>query len=233
MDVKLLQPTDITGGTFSLSLAGMIGTAVLLFLGTGWVGRQWKLPVALSGVVALVAAIFYFEVRDVWLSAKQVPLIYRYVAWLITVPVQVSVLYFYIAAVARPPIGLFWRLLVVAIVMILARYMGETGFMHPTLGFLIGIVGWLYILGEVFFGKLGDISSKSGSETVQTGFFWLRLIVTVGWAIYPLCYFIASFAGGVDEGSLSIVYNLADFVNQILFALIVLYVAMRESYSGR
>jgi len=233
MEVKLLQSTDITGGTFSLTLAGMFATAVLLFLGTGWVSKKWKLPVALAGVVALVATAYYWQAREVWLAAGQMPVIYRYIDWIITVPIQVLTLYFFIAAVARPPVGLFWRLLVVAIVMILARYMGEVDFMHPTLGFLIGIVGWLYILGEVYFGKLGEINSKSATETVQTGFFWLRLVVTVGWAIYPLCYFIASFAGGVDEGTLSIVYNLADFVNQILFGLIVLFAAMKESASTR
>ena len=233
MDVKLLQATDITGGTFTLSLVGMLGTAVLLFLGTGWVARKWKLPVALAGLVALIACAYYFQAREVWLAAGQMPVIYRYVDWLITVPIQVITLYFFIATVATPPIGLFWRLLVVSIVMVLARYMGEVDFMHPTLGFLIGIVGWLYILGEIYFGKLGEINAKSAGETVQTGFFWLRLVVTIGWAIYPLCYFIASFAGGVDEGTLSVVYNLADFVNQILFGLIVLYAAMRDSASVR
>ncbi|SMF29314.1 Bacteriorhodopsin-like protein [Tistlia consotensis] len=233
MTVELLQPTDVAGGTYSLALVGMLGTAVLLFLGTGWVSRQWKLPVALAGLVALIAAAFYLEAREAWAAAQHLPVIYRYIDWLVTVPIQVLTLYFFIAAVARPPVGLFWRLLVVAVVMILARYMGEVGFMHPTLGFLIGIVGWLYILGEVCFGKLGEINSKSASETVQTGFFWLRLVVTVGWAIYPLCYFIASFAGGIDDAALSIVYNLADFVNRILFALIVLYAALRESVSTR
>lgn len=232
MDVKLLQSTDVTGGTFALALIATIGTSVLLLLGTGWVAKRWKLPVALAALAAIAAAAYYLQARELWLATGQMPVIYRYVEWLITVPVQVLTLYFLIAAVDRPPVGLFWRLLVVAIVTIIARYMGEVGFMHPTLGFLIGIVGWLYILGEVYFGKLGEINNRAG-DAVQTGFFWLRLIVTVGWAVYPLCNFIAGFAGGADEGTLSVVYNLADFVNLILFGLIVLYVAMQESTAAR
>ena len=78
------------------------------------------------------------------LDTGQVPVIYRYVDWLITVPVQVLALYFFIGAVQAPPIGLFWRLLVVAVVTILARYMGEVEFMNPTLGFLIGIAAALH-----------------------------------------------------------------------------------------
>ncbi len=233
MDLKLLQSTDIIGGSFSLILAGTAGATVLQLLGTGWVARKWKLPVALAAIVTFVATLYYYQSREVWMAAGQMPVIYRYIAWMITMPVQVVTLYFFIGALGPLPTGLFWRLLVVAVVTVLARYMGEVGYMHSTLGFLIGIAGWLYILGEVFFGKLGEINARSGNETTQSGFFWLRLIVTVGWAVYPLCNFVASFAGGVDEGRLSIVYNLADVVNQIAFGLIVLTVAMRDSASAR
>lgn len=233
MEFKVLQSTDVTGGSFSLILIGMLGTTVLLFLGTGWVERRWKLTVALSGIVTLISSVQYVQEYWAWLHAGQIPVIYRYMGWLITVPIQVLALYFFIGAIQAPPIGLFWRLLVVAVVTILARYMGEVEFMNSTLGFLIGIAGWLYILGEVFFGKLSEINTKNAGETVQTGFFWLRLIVTVGWAVYPLCNFVASFAGGVDEGRLSIVYNLADFINQITFGLIILTVALKQSAPGR
>lgn len=233
MGLKLLQSTDIIGGTFSIALLAMVGTTVLLFLGTGWVSKRWKLPVALAGIVTLIASLHYYDARAIWLAAGQMPTIYRYIEWLITIPLQVVTLYFFIGATATLTAGLFWRLLIVAIMTILARYMGEVGFVNPTLGFLLGFAGWLYILGEVFFGKLDEINTKQNTDSVKQGFFWLRLIVTVGWAIYPLTNFVASFAGGLTEGRLSIVYNLSDFVNQIAFGLIILTVAMRESRSAR
>ncbi len=232
MDGKFLQATDIAGGSFLLLLVASIGASVLLFLGTGWVDRRWKLPVALAGLIALIAALHYYEARAVWQGAGQMPVIYRYAAWLIGVPVQVATVYFFAGALAPVPSGLFWRLIVVAVGMVLARYMGETGAMNATLGFLIGIVGWLYILGEFFFGRLGDITAKSEHEAAQTGMFWLRLIATVGWAIYPLCYFVAAFAGGVDVAKLNIVYNLADIVNELTFALVVLTAALRDQPAG-
>ena len=80
----------------------------------------------------------------------------------------------------------------------LVRYLGEAGFTHAALSFLIGIVGWLYILGECFFGQMNEIVAAARMKFVQRGYFWLRLIVTIGWAIYPLSNFIASFGGGVD-----------------------------------
>ncbi len=233
MDIKVLQATDITGGSFSLMLALNVGATVLQLLGTGWVAKKWKLPVALSAIVTLVASLHYFQAREVWLASGQLPVIYRYIEWLITTPIQVLVLFFFIGTLAPLPYGLFWRLLIAAVIAILSRYMGEVGFIYPTLGFLIGIAAWLYILGEVFFGKLSEVSARSGSEAVQTGWFWLRLIITVGWAIYPLCNFIAAFGGGATEGHLSLVYNLGDVVNQIAFGLVILTVAVKDSGSIR
>jgi len=233
MSPKLLQAADVASGTFLLALVGMIATTVLLIMGTAWVGRKWKLPVALAGIMALVAAIHYYYANQVWLDAQQMPIIYRYVDWMITVPLQVISLYFFVRTAGPVSIGLFWRLLVASVAMVLARYMGEADLMHPTLGFLIGLILWLYILGEVFFGKLSEVSANSANEPLQLGFFWLRLIVTIGWALYPLCYFVVRLGGGVDVAKLSVIYNLADFVNQIAFGLAILATAMKESAFSR
>ena len=66
------------------------------------------------------------------------------------------------------------------------------------------------------------------SEPVKRGYFWLRLIVTVGWAIYPLGNFITSFGGYVDTGALSVAYNIADFLNRMAFGVAVLAAAMLD-----
>ncbi len=229
----VLQATDVVGGSFLLLLAATAATAVLLLLGTGWAQHKWKLPVALAGVAMLVAALLYLQADAIWLSVHQMPVIYRYVGWMIIMPLQVLALYFFIQVQANLSYGLFWRLLVVSLVMVLARYMGEVGFFYPTLGFLIGLAAWLYILGEVFFGRMSEVNGRNGSHSSQTAFFWLRLIVSVGWAVYPLCNFIGSFAGGIDEGKLTIIYNLADLVNLVAFGLIVLTAAVRGSASAR
>ena len=231
MNVNALQTSDIVGGSFSLAFLGMLATTVFLLLSTGWVARSWKLPVAMAAVVTLVAAVAYFEAREVWFATKQVPIIYQYAAWIITIPIQVLALYFFVATVAPLTTALFWRLLVVAVFTVLVRYLGEAGFTHAALSFLIGIVGWLYILGECFFGRMNEIVDSSDDEALQRGYFWLRLIVTIGWAIYPLSDFIVNFAGGADGGGRAVAYNLADFINRIGFGLAILAVAMGASAS--
>jgi bacteriorhodopsin len=80
---------------------------------------------------------------------------------------------------------------------------------------------------------MSEIVAKSGDQRMQRGYFWLRLIVTVGWAIYPLGNFISSFAGGVDAGGLAIAYNVTDFINRIAFGLAFLAVALRPEEPAR
>jgi len=233
MNPAVLQNTDMAGATFSLALFGTVAAAVLLLLATGWAPYRWKLPIALSALVGIVGAMGYWDAREVWLTTKQMPVVYQYVGWTITVPMQVLTLYFFVGAVSPPPVGLFWRLLVVSVVMIVVRFIGEVGFAHPALAFLIGIVAWLYILGEFYFGRMNEIVATSNDEIVQRGYFWLRLIVTIGWAVYPLCSFVASFGGGVDGAPLAVTYNLADFINRIAFGLAVLATAMLKSDAGQ
>ena len=45
------------------------------------------------------------------------------------------------------------------------------------------------ILYEIFFGEASQINANSANTSCQKAFHALRLIVTVGWAIYPIGYF--------------------------------------------
>ncbi len=229
MNTSVMQTIDLTGASYSAALLGMIAASILLFLGTGWVRHGWKLPVALCGIATLIGVLVLFEARAVWLDTQQVPLVYHYAGWIISMPVQILALFFFARQSGSVPVALFWRFVVISVLMVLVRYLGEAGYMHATLSFLIGIVFWLYILGELFFGRMDEVVSNAGSAAVQRGYFWLRLIVTVGWAIYPLGNFITSFSGYVDAGGLSITYNIADFLNRIAFGLAILATAILAS----
>ena len=83
------------------------------------------------------------------------------------------------------------------------------------------MAGWVYILYEIFSGESGKAAAKSGNKALVTAFGALRMIVTVGWAIYPLGYIFGYLTGGVDSETLNVVYNLADFINKIAFGLVI------------
>ncbi len=101
--------------------------------------------------------------------------------------------------------------------------------MNVTLGFVIGMVGWAYILYEIFAGEAGKIAAEKASPAVASAYSTMRWIVTIGWAIYPLGYFFGYMAGGADMESLNIIYNLADVLNKIAFGVIIWNVAVSQS----
>jgi len=69
-------------------------------------------------------------------------------------------------------------------------------------------VGWLYILYEIFSGEAGKLIAKSTNKPLVTAFETMRMIVTIGWAIYPLGYVFGYLTGGVDSNTLNVIYNL-------------------------
>jgi len=113
--------------------------------------------------------------------------------------------------------------------MVIGEFLGAAGYMSATLGFIIGVVGWLYILGELYMGEASRSNIESGNEASHLAFNGLRLILTIGWAIYPLGYFINNLGGGVDVNSLNIIYNLTDFLNKIIFGFVIYRAAMNDT----
>ncbi|PWE54962.1 hypothetical protein DEM27_18700 [Metarhizobium album] len=231
--MAVYQTTDLAAASYSVALFGLAATAILLLIGTTWVSRSWRLPVTLCAVAALVGVGAAHEARDAWLAGNGVPVVYHYVGWSVSMPLQVMALYFLAQTAGRLSAGLFWRLVVVSVLMVFVRYLGEAQYMHATLAFLIGLVFWLYILGELYFGRMDEAVRSSTGDYLRRGYFWLRLIVTIGWAIYPLGNFLTAFAGMVDDGSLSVAYNLADILNRMAFGIAVLATGVLVSEETR
>merc|ERR1739836_353897 len=110
-------------------------------------------------------------------------------------------------------------------------YAGEAGFVNAWLGFAVGMAGWGFILFEIFVGEAGNVAASGDkvNEYVKASFSTMRIIVTVGWSIYPLGYFFGYLLGGVDDSALNLVYNLADFVNKIAFCLAIWQSAKKDT----
>ena len=130
--------------------------------------------------------------------------------------------YLILAAVKKVSSGMFWRLLMGSLIMVMGGYLGEAAHVHSMVSFIIWMAGWIYVLYEIFSGETGKGAAKSGNKTFVTAFSTLRIIVTIGWCIYPLGYvFGPTLTDTVDSNSLNVIYNLADFINKIVFGLII------------
>ena len=119
-----LAPDDFVGISFWVISMCMVAATAFFFLETNNVSGKWKTSLALGGLVCLVAAVHYFYMREVWVTTGDTPTVYRYVDWLITVPLQMIEFYIILAAVAAVSAGIFWRLLIGTLVMLVAGYAG-------------------------------------------------------------------------------------------------------------
>ena len=224
-----LDPSDFVGISFWIISIAMVAATVFFLMESLRVKGKWRTSLVVGALVTLVAAVHYFYMRDVWVSTGASPTVFRYVDWIITVPLQMIEFYLILAACRAIAGGVFWRLFVGSLVMLIGGYLGEAGFINATLGFVIGMAGWIFILYEIFAGEASKVNAAEAPDSVKTAYNTMKWIVTIGWAIYPIGYFMGYMAGGADADSLNVVYNLADVVNKIAFCLAIWAAATAES----
>ena len=230
---KMPDPTDIVGLSFLVITFALLGMAAFMFAQRRQVPYQWQTVVSVMGVVGLVSGLNYFLLYASWIGANSVSTAYRFVDWQLTAPLQTISFYLMLAAVVSVSAGLFWRLLVSSVVMVGAGYLGVGGYVNPTLGFLVSLAGGLYILGELYLGEASRCNASNSNRRLQSAFNAIRLIATIGWAIYPLGYFMEFLGGGVSGGAINLIYNLADFLNKVTFGLVIYHAAALQNEPDR
>ena len=215
---SLLLANDYVGMSFWLATAIMLASTIFFFVERGDVKGKWRTSMTVAGLVTGIAFWHYLYMREAHL-AGDVTTVFRYMDWLVTVPLQIIEFYLILAAVTVVPALLFWKLLGAALVMLIFGFLGEVQLIDATLGFLVGMAGWIYIIYEVFAGEASKLSLASNNKGGQFAFNSLRLILTVGWSIYPIGYFLGYLGGGADLGTVNVIYNIADLVNKTAFGL--------------
>ena len=228
MDHSFLSGSDFVGITFWIVSIAMWAATIFFFYEGMRVSSKWRTSMVVAGLITFIAAVHYMYMREFWVVNAESPVVYRYIDWVLTVPLQMVEFYLIlIAAGAAVSGGSFWRLLVGTLVMVIGGYLGEAGMISVLLGFIIGMIGWAVIIWEIFRGEASQAASSN--QSVSSAFNAMRLIVLVGWAIYPLGYVFGLMMETVDINTLNWVYNLADFVNKILFGLIIWNAAVKDT----
>ena len=227
MDHVFLNGSDFVGITFWVVSIAMWAATIFFFYEGMRVSAKWRTSMVVAGLITFIAAVHYMYMREYWVIVGESPIVYRYIDWILTVPLQmIEFFLILIAAGAIVSIASFWRLLIGTLVMIIGGYLGEAGMISVLLGFIIGMIGWLLIIWEIFRGEASQAALTK--ESVLSAFNAMRFIVLIGWSIYPLGYVFGLMLGSVDALTLNWIYNLADFVNKILFGLIIWNAAVKD-----
>merc|ERR1719236_30788 len=121
-----LDPNDAVAISFWIISISMVASTVFFLMESTNVGAHWKTSLNCGSLVTLVAAVHYFYMREFWVQIHSSPILYRYIDWSITVPLQMIEFYLILKAV-NPGLGsgIFFRRLFGTVGMLAAGYMGE------------------------------------------------------------------------------------------------------------
>jgi sensory rhodopsin len=229
LNLTTIASDNYVAFTFFIGTMAMTAASAFFFLELNNTSKKWRTSVLVSGLITLIAAVHYYYMRSYNLETGESPTFFRYVDWILTVPLM-CVEFYLITKKAGAKIALLWKLIFASLVMLVAGYVGEV--LDRDSSVLWGVVSgiaYFYIVYLVWFGEISKLAQAAGPQVAKATKV-LGWFVLVGWAIYPLGYILGT-PGGlfgiqlVDPGSASnamdIVYNIADAINKIGFGLVI------------
>jgi sensory rhodopsin len=229
--------------TFFIGTMAMMAASVFFFFELSTTPTKWRTSVLVSGIITFIAAVHYYYMRGYNLETGDSPTFFRYVDWLLTVPLM-CVEFYLITKKAGAKQDLLWKLIFASVVMLVTGYIGEAIYPLETQSWVWGAISgaaYFYIVYLIWIGdvaKLAQSSSPAVAAAVKT----LAWFVLVGWAIYPLGYILGTKGGlfgfqlvtdtAAASHAMDIVYNIGDAINKIGFGLVIYLLSRKEEQSA-
>nr|APF29552.1 proteorhodopsin [uncultured bacterium] len=228
-----VEATDYVSFTFFIGCMAMMAASAFFFLSMNSFDSKWRTSILVSGLITFIAAVHYWYMRDYWAETGESPTFFRYVDWILTVPLM-CVEFYLILKAAGATKSMMWRLIFLSTIMLVTGYFGEA--VYPGQAQLWGLVSgiaYFVIVYDIWFGSAAKLAAAAGGA-VESAHKTLCKFVLIGWAIYPIGYMVGTGEGQWYEfmnGALSmdVVYNIGDAINKIGFGLVVYQLAVDSS----
>ena len=230
-NISKMLPDDYTGFTFFVGTMAMMAASAFFFLSLNQFDKKWRTSVLVSGLITFIAAVHYFYMKEYWGAFHESPTFFRYVDWILTVPLMCLEFYL-ILKVAGAKTSLLWKMIFYSLGMLVTGYLGETIFTENA--GIWGLVSGLFyfaIVYEIWLGSASKLAKAAGGDVLKSHKM-LCWFVLVGWAIYPLGYMLGTdgwYTSILGRGSVDVVYNIADAINKIGFGLVVYTLAVKST----
>ena len=229
-----LKSGDYVGFTFFIGSMAMLAATVFFFFQYTNVDKGWRDSMLVSGLITFIAAVHYYYMRDFWAENAASPTEFRYIDWILTVPLM-CVEFYLITKKAGGSKSLLWKLIGLSTIMLVTGYIGEAMYGDVSMSWVWGAISgaaYFYIAYMIWFGEVAKLADSAG-PAVRKANKALAWFVLVGWAIYPIGY-IAGTEGGlfgmkVFSGlDMDIIYNIGDAINKIGFGLVIYNLAITK-----
>lgn len=242
-----VEQFSLVYNAFSFTFAAMLATFAFLVLSRGEVLPKYRMALTLSSLVVLIAGYHYFRIFESWdaaftfadgvyvASGAQFNDAYRYIDWLLTVPLLVAELVAVLGLARRQAGWMTFRLGTAAALMIVLGYPGEIAADTGTrlLWGTLSTIPFIYIL-YVLFAQLGDTIQKQ-PDNVRVLLRNARLLLLATWGFYPIVFLLPVLTGGAVTANAGVLvavqvgYAIADVLAKCGYGILIFFIARAKS----
>merc|ERR1712230_214143 len=228
--------------SLSFSLASMSATTMYLWFRSFAVNAQYQSAVLISGLVTFIAAYHYIRIFNSWVDAYSytatpgtptltgVPFndAYRYMDWLLTVPLLVMKLS------DEEFSSKAWVLGFGSALMIVSGYYGElvvTGDLTPRwVCWFASMLFFLYIVYELLVG-LAAATNSEADPVIQGKIKTAQVMTVISWCTYPIVYLFPMLGISAAKAVVSIQlgYCVSDIISKCGVGLVIYQIAHAKS----
>lgn len=243
METLSIGQHDLIYNAFSFGFATLAAATIFFWLGRSQVNKEYKTAMTITGLVTFIAAYHYLRIFESWeaayeyvdgtLQATGVPFndAYRYVDWLLTVPLLLVELILVMGLTKSETISRATKLGLAALVMVALGYPGEVAESNSArwIWGILSMIPFLWIVYELYVGLSKSIENQP--ENARGLIVAARNVVILSWAFYPIVYFAGALglAGGTSSVVIQVGYTIADIVSKAGFGVLIYMIAVRKS----
>jgi bacteriorhodopsin len=234
---------NLVYNVFSLGLISMLATTIYTLVSQPRVLAKYRTALVMSSMVTFIAGYHYLRIFDSFKHASEGGKVlldgsqdafneaYRYVDWLLTVPLLLVEVIAVLALAKEVARSLIMRLVPASAAMIALGYPGEISSDQNTqvLYGVLSTLPFIYIL-YILFVELGKSLERQPAGVAET-IGRLRLLLIATWGVYPIAY-IFNIVGDATASSFVAVqvgYTIADILAKCVFGLTILKIAKMKS----
>jgi len=232
----------------SFGTAGMGAATIFFWLQVPQVNKKFRTALTITGLVTAIACYHYVRIFNSWVEAFavnadadgnfQVSLsgapfndAYRYVDWLLTVPLLLVELILVMGLPSDQTKSLSWSLGLASAVMVCLGYPGEIQDDNNArwMWWGLSMLPFCFVLFQLLVGLSGATQTQPEAARGLIG--QARMLTAVSWLTYPGVYIIkmVGISGASATCAEQIGYSIADIVAKAVFGVLIWAIAAAKS----
>jgi len=234
---------NLVYNVFSFGLVSMLACTIYTLVSQQRVLAKYRNALVMSSMVTFIAGYHYLRIFDSFSHSSEAMKVdlsgaqgsfneaYRYVDWLLTVPLLLVEVIAVLALAKEVSRSLITRLVPASAAMIALGYPGEISDVQNTqvLYGVLSTIPFIYILYVLFveLGKSLDRQPEGVAATIGR----LRLLLIATWGVYPISYILGMGGDATAEQfvGVQVGYTIADVLAKCVFGLTILKIARMKS----